>query len=75
MRANAAPLWEQILILAVGPPIMTIFWWLAARAWAGAVQGGTVSDRTKRRQKVEFYVILILMYAVGGGMALYAWLR
>lgn len=54
---------------------MTILWWLASRGWATAIQGGTVSDKTKRRQKIEFYIVLIAMYAVGFGMALYAWLK
>ena len=54
---------------------MTILWFLASRGWASAVQGGAVSDKTKRRQKIEFFVVLIAMYAVGFGMVLYAWLK
>jgi hypothetical protein len=54
---------------------MTALWWFAARGWALTVQGGTASSKTKRRQKVEFYVVLVVMYVVGLGMALYAWLR
>jgi|HubBroStandDraft_1064217.scaffolds.fasta_scaffold663430_2 hypothetical protein len=75
MRPSAAPLWEQLIILILGPPIMTALWWFAARGWALTVQGGTASSKTKRRQKVEFYVVLVVMYVVGLGMALYAWLR
>jgi hypothetical protein len=75
MRSGAAPLWEQLVILILGPPIMTALWWIAARGWALAVQGGTTSRKTKKRQRVEFFVVLILMYAVGFGVVLYAWLR
>lgn len=75
MSPDAAPLWEQLIVLILGPPIMTAFWWVAARGWAITVQGGNASSRTKRRQKVESYVVLMVMYAVGLGMAIYAWLR
>lgn len=72
---SGVPRWEQLIILILGPPIMTILWWFASRGWATAVQGGAVSDKTKRRQKIEFYIVLIAMYAVGFGMVLYAWLK
>jgi hypothetical protein len=75
MSPGAAPLWEQLIILIFGPPIMAAFWWIAARGWALTVQGGTASPKTRGRQKVEFYVVLIVMYVVGLGMALYARLR
>lgn len=72
---SGVPRWEQLVILIIGPPIMTILWWLASRGWAMVVQGGTVSDRTKKRQRIEVYAVLSAMYAVGLGMALYAWLK
>jgi hypothetical protein len=75
MRPNAAPLWEQLVILLLGPPIITAIWWIAARGWAVAVQGGTATKKTKTRQKMEFWAILALMYAVGFGMTVYAWLK
>jgi hypothetical protein len=75
MGPSVAPLWERIVILILGPPIMTVLWWAAARGWALTVQGGTASQKTKKRQRIEFFMILVAMYAVGLGMALYAWLR
>jgi len=72
---SAAPLWEQLTILILGPLIMTMLIWIVSRAWAMAVQGGTANDKTKRRQRVEFYVTLITMYIIGFGMAIYAWSR
>lgn len=75
MQPGAAPLWEQLVILILGPPIMTILWWLAARGWALAVQAGSVSERTRKRQKMEIGGVLILFYLIGFSMALYAWLK
>ena len=61
-RHQPAPLLEQILIFVLGPPIMACLFWLKARGWAETVQGSCVSDTTKRRQKVEFWVLLLVMY-------------
>ena len=72
MRNGAAPLSEQILIVVLGPPIMATLWWLASRGFGRAVQGGTVSEKTKRRQKIEFFVLLVAMYVLGIGIVLYA---
>lgn len=72
---SPAPLWEQLTILILGPPIMATLIWVVSRGWAMAVQGGTASEKTKRRQRIEFYAVLIAMYAIGFGMAVYAWFR
>jgi hypothetical protein len=72
---SPAPLWEQLTILILGPPIMATLIWVVSRGWAMAVQGGTASDKTKRRQGIEFYVVLTAMYVIGFGMAAYAWFR
>jgi hypothetical protein len=48
--------------------------WLMSRGWAIGVQGGSASERTKVRQKIEFWMVLVAMYVIGFGMALYAWL-
>jgi hypothetical protein len=46
--------------------------WLMSRGWAMSVQGGTASEKTKRRQRIEFWGILIAMYLIGAGEFLYA---
>ena len=74
MRPGAAPLGEQPAILLVGPPVMAGLIWLMSRGWAIGVQGGSASERTKVRQKIEFWMVLVAMYVIGFGMALYAWL-
>jgi uncharacterized membrane protein HdeD (DUF308 family) len=74
MRPGAAPLGEQLAILILGPPIMATLVWFMSRGWAHTVQGEVVSERTKHRQKVEFWILLITMYAISIGMSIYAWL-
>ncbi len=74
MRPGAAPIGEQLAILIAGPPVMACLLWLMSRGWANSVQGGSVSERTKHRQKLEFWIVLIAMYVIGICMALYAWL-
>jgi len=74
MRPGAAPIGEQLAILIAGPPLMASLIWLMSRGWATSVQTGTVSKRTKRRQKLEFWIVLVAMYVIGLSMALYAWL-
>jgi hypothetical protein len=76
MEAQALPsTLGQIVFVLVVPPIMAGLWWLGSRGWANVVQGGNVSDRTKRRQKWEFWVALTLFYVIVGGFALYAHLH
>jgi hypothetical protein len=69
---QASPLWVQMLTLIFGPPVMACLVWLLSRGWAMGVQGGRVSEKTKRRQKIEFWSVLIGLYILGFGIALYA---
>jgi hypothetical protein len=73
-RSGAAPLGEQLAIVLLGPPIMAALVWFMSRGWALSVQAGVASDRTKRRQRVEFWMVLALMYSITIGMAVYTWL-
>jgi hypothetical protein len=72
MCPGAAPVWEQILIGTVGPPILAVLWRLGARGWARTVQGGTISEKTEARQKTEFWILLFAMYAIMIGMFIYS---
>jgi uncharacterized membrane protein YbjE (DUF340 family) len=66
--------WEQVLISTAGPPIIAVLWRLRARGWARTVQGGTVSEKTERRQKKEFWILLVVLYAIVIGVFIYsAW--
>ena len=64
VNAGGAPLYEQIAIFALAPPIGACLWRLMSRGWAMGVQGGKVSDRTKRRQGIEFWALLAVAYAL-----------
>jgi hypothetical protein len=72
MRPGASPLWEQILTVGFGPPIMAWLFKFRASGWAHTVQGETLSETTKKRQKLEFWVVLGLLYAIGIGVFIYA---
>jgi hypothetical protein len=61
-KRMALPLAEQFLLDLVAPPVIAGVWGLSSRRWAAGVQGGQVSDRTKKRQKVEFAILLALAY-------------
>lgn len=69
------PLGEQILLDVIVPPIGTCLWWLKARGWADLVQLGRVSDRTKRRQEWEFWIVMFAGYVTMFGVTLYSALR
>jgi hypothetical protein len=65
---------EQILTLIVLPPIMASVVWLLSRGWAGGVQGGTISETTKQRQKLLFWFLVIFLYALAIAIYGYSWL-
>lgn len=56
---------ELIAVLLLGPPCVACIWWLLSRAWATAVEGGSVSEKTKKRQRKEFWILLTAAYALG----------
>jgi hypothetical protein len=74
MRPGSLPIGQMIALDIVGPPIGTCIWWLIARGWAGAVQGQSVSRTTRKRQKWEFWVILVVAYLLMFGITLYGYL-
>ncbi len=55
---------QAVVVLIVFPPIGACVWWLLSRAWARTVEGGIVSERTVKRQRAEFWVVLVAAYAV-----------
>ena len=64
MCPGAAPLWEQVAIVTLIPPVGTSLWWLRARGWARTVQGETVTEKTKQRQEWEFWALLAASYVM-----------
>jgi len=72
MCPGAAPVWEQVAIGTIGPPAIAILFLFRARGWAWTVQGGSVSERTRRRQKIEFWILLAALYVMAIGVFGYA---
>jgi len=68
-----APLWEQLLILFLAPPLLAGITWARSRGWAQTVQGEDVSKRTENRQRSEFWVLLIVLYVGLLGIFAYGW--
>jgi hypothetical protein len=64
-------LMQQCLLDLIAPPVGVCLWWLFSRGTATALQGGKVSDRTKKRQRIGFFVLLALGYAMMFGMTIY----
>jgi len=65
------PIGEQILLDAIAPPIIAGIWWMMSRGWAATVQMGTVTDRTRSRQKGRFWVLLVILYVLMFGTTIY----
>ena len=72
VRSGALPVYQQIVLDLLVPPLGAFVWWFMARGWAATVQGGEITERTKQRQKKEFWVILIAAYLIMFGITIYA---
>ncbi|MGH9474009.1 MAG: hypothetical protein ACRD13_05235 [Terriglobales bacterium] len=64
MPSATLPTGQLIVFLLVGPPIGACIWRLMARGWAMGVQGGRVSDRVKRWERIEFRWLIVICYAI-----------
>jgi hypothetical protein len=62
---------QQFLLDLIAPPVGVCLWWLFSRGTAAVLQGGKVSERTKKREKVGFLVLLALGYAIMFGITTY----
>jgi len=62
---------QQYLLDLIAPPVLGCSWWLLSRGWAMSMQAGEVSDRTVKRQKRRFFMILALLYALMFGTTTY----
>ena len=69
------PFSQQLLLDAIAPPILAVVWFVLSRGWAHAVQGSEVSERTKKRQFLSFFVVLTLLYILMFTTTLYLHFR
>ena len=68
-------LWQQVLLIALAPPVVAVIAAVMMHGWAGAVAavlGRRVSETTKNEQSWEFWFVLWGGYAVMIGMFFYA---
>jgi hypothetical protein len=65
------PLKQQYLLDLIAPPVLATLWWFFSRGTATVLQGGSVSQRTKRREKIGFLVVLTLAYLLMFGGTAY----
>ena len=62
---------QQCLLDLIAPPVGVCLWWLFSRGTAKVLQGRKVSDRTREREKIGFFILLALGYAMMFGMTIY----
>jgi hypothetical protein len=68
---HALPIWQQILLDIVAPPVGALLWWFQSRGWAGLVHGGEPSETTKFRQNRGFWIVLGVLYLIMFGATAY----
>jgi hypothetical protein len=72
MESSALPLVGQVILFLLVPPIGSCVWWLFSRATARAIQGGMVSEATKKRERIGFFVVLFAAYLLMFGIKIYS---
>jgi hypothetical protein len=63
-RQGALPIYQQLLLDLIAPPVVAGLWWALSRGWALTVQGDSISEKTRVRQARLFWIVLILFYLV-----------
>jgi hypothetical protein len=74
VHPGSLPTPQLILLDVVVPPIGGLLWRFLAGGWATAVQGDKISEETRRRQWLEFRVLVVMAYVIMFGFTIYAWL-
>lgn len=72
---GASPLWQQVLFFIFVPPIMALIIRAMSHGWATVAQGGSISESTRKRQKLEFWIVLCFMYVMVFAIFAYSHLR
>lgn len=72
---NTESIWQQSIFTIFVPPIAAVVVRVLSLGWARVVQGRNISDETRKRQKLTFWVLLVVLYAMCAAIFLYADLR
>jgi hypothetical protein len=55
---------ETIGLLIIFPWVGAFIWLLLSQGWARTVQGGEISQQTRKRQRIGFWVVVVTTYFV-----------
>jgi len=61
----------QILVDLSAPPVIATTFWLMARGWVASIGSGDTTTLTKQKLKIEFRIVLALLYLAVFGKTLY----
>lgn len=62
---------RQILLDLCAPPLIAGVFWLLARGWVASIGSGAITTLTKQKLKVEFRIVLVVLYLAVFGETLY----
>ena len=62
---------RQILVDLSAPPVISAIFWLMARGWVASTGSGDTTILTKQKLKIEFRIVLALLYLAVFGKTLY----
>ena len=63
---------KQILVDLSAPPVIAGVFWLMARGWAASIGPGGITTLTKQKLKLEFRIVLVLLYLLVFGETFYS---
>lgn len=66
---------EKPNVFFLVPPFGAAVWWLMARNMARTMQGGTVSEASRKRQNKWFWIPMAAAYVLMFGITTYAYLK
>ena len=62
---------KQILVDVGAPPVIAGIFWLMARGWVLLIGPSNMTTLTKPKLRIEFRIVLVLLYLVVFGETLY----
>lgn len=62
---------KQILVDLGAPPVIAGIFWLMARGWVLLIGPSNMTTLTKPKLRIEFRIVLVLLYLVVFGETLY----
>jgi hypothetical protein len=63
---------KQIVFDLSAPPMIAGIFWLMARGWVASIGSGETTALTKQKLKIEFRIVLALLYLAVFGETLYS---